>query len=86
MAHIETLDGDIFKSSINGIPCQILVTSYIDEKPIISGLWENSEPGHFEFEFEVYDRKGYPAAWLEAKLTDDINDQIADEFIKLLDE
>jgi len=82
MAKIETQQGEVFESSINGIPCQILVTSYIDEKPIINGLWENSHPGHFEFEFEVYDRKGYRANWLEAKLTDDINDRIAEEFME----
>jgi hypothetical protein len=81
---IETQDGDIFKSSINSIPCQILVTSYIDEPAIISGLWENSHPGCFEFEFDVYDRKGYPAKWLEAKLNDEINDQISEEFQALL--
>jgi len=82
MAKIETQQGDIFESSINGIPCQILVTSYIDEKPIIRGAWEDSHPGHFEFEFEVYDRKGYRANWLEAKLNDEISEQLFEAFME----
>ena len=79
---IESQSGDVFESSISGIPCQILVTSYIDEAPIIHGRWEDSHPGEFEFEFEVYDRKGYRANWLEAKITDDIEIELFEEFME----
>lgn len=83
---IESQNGDVFQGTITGIPCQILVTSYIDEPARISGLWENSFPAEFEFEFEVYDRKGYRANWLESKLNDDIESELSEKYQEILGE
>jgi hypothetical protein len=55
----------IFDSQIAGIPCQINVT-YMTE--YIPKTWYDPECGG-DFEFEVLDRKGYKAPWLEKKLT-----------------
>lgn len=62
----------MIQASIQGIPCQIEVTTFDRKK----GSYSHSAPsdldyyGYTEFEFEVYDRKGYRARWLENKMTD----------------
>lgn len=58
-------------STISGIPCQINPTSVIRVAPDYSNDasdWDHN--GYTGVEFEVYDRKGYPAPWLERKLTE----------------
>lgn len=56
---------------IAGIPCQIKVV----QCDVVPGTWRRDAPsdmdyyGYSEIEFEVLDRKGYPAPWLERKLT-----------------
>lgn len=57
----------MMRSHIAGIPCQIAVTSYT---PADSG-GPFEPPSGPEIEYEVYDRRGYKANWLLAKLTDD---------------
>ena len=58
---------------VAGIPCLALVTFYsAGETGRYHGAWEDCYPSVApELEFELYDRKGYPAAWLERKLTAD---------------
>lgn len=62
----------MIQASIQGIPCQIEVTTYTRTK----GSFSYHAPsdldyyGYTELEFEVYDRKGYRARWLEAKMDD----------------
>ena len=56
---------------IANIPCQIKVTHC----NVVPGTWHQDAPsdmdyyGYSEIEFKVLDRKGYPAPWLERKLT-----------------
>ncbi len=54
-----------------GIPCIIGVTDYEGYMPAYtSGLPENCYPAEGgSGEFEILDRKGYRAKWLEKKLT-----------------
>lgn len=61
------------ESRIQGIPCLIEVTTLKVVKP-----WRGSAQscpssddyyGYSEVEFEVLDRKGYKAAWLERKIS-----------------
>ena len=73
-----------FNSTVSGIPCIIKVTEYTNVPARISGLWENSSPAEFEFEYEVFDRKGYRALWLEEKLMPADDDRLAEEFITYL--
>lgn len=61
----------MFESTIAGIPCQIEIENF---QPIIpaklSGPPEDCYPEEGgEVEYSVLDRRGYPAPWLERKLT-----------------
>lgn len=62
-----------FEFSIAGIPCQIEVKHCLDV-PGNPSCWDSADDyyGYSEVEWEVYDRKGYRAVWLERKLTDEI--------------
>jgi len=51
-----------FKSTVCGIPCIISVTHY-ESTP--STYWE---PSNYECEYDILDRKGYRAKWLERKI------------------
>lgn len=73
----------LMESAIQGIPCQIDVTTCI----VVKGSYSYNAPsdldyyGFTEIEFDVYDRKGYPAAWLERKMTDDDRRRIEGEIM-----
>ncbi len=60
------------ESRISGIPCLIGVTHFNS----VRGSYSYNAPsdmdyyGYTESEWEVLDRRGRPAAWLERKLTD----------------
>jgi len=62
----------MLKSHIQSIPCQIEVTLF-RHHPGSGNRYTATCPsdyyGDTEIEFEVYDRKGYRAKWLERKLT-----------------
>lgn len=58
-----------FESVICGIPCQIKVISFTRYRSGHLGHIDNWQPDDAEeCEFDVLDRKGYPAPWLEAKM------------------
>jgi len=65
---------------IAGIPCKVIVTTFEPYQP--GGFFE--PPGGGEIEFDVYDRRGYKAAWLERKLTEDDEDRIFHEYADYL--
>lgn len=76
-----------FKTRIAGIPCQCKVLTRTDPQPLRIygpnvGDADPPEPG--EFEFEVLDRKGYPAAWLANKLRGDDIDRLYEEALAYL--
>lgn len=58
---------------IDGIPCQLVETYYYAGRPARTwGPPEFCYPEEYpEYEWEIRDRKGYRARWLEAKLTDE---------------
>ena len=62
-----------FPFHIAGIPCQIQATISGESRPAkINAPPEYCYEAEYpEVDFEVLDRKGYPAPWLEAKLTDE---------------
>lgn len=69
------------ESNIAGIPCQIGVT-YFQRVRGSHSYNADSEADYYggtECEFEVLDRKGYKAAWLERKLSDRDVERIEDE-------
>jgi hypothetical protein len=70
-----------FESNVCGIPCIIRVTHYDYYQPaFISGPPENCYPAEGGCgDWEVLDRRGRPAPWLERKLTDRERSRIDDE-------
>jgi hypothetical protein len=67
----------IFNYRIAGIPCKISVISVDFHKG--EGYWAPSSEDAKDWitaEYEVLDRKGYPAEWLAKKVTDKINSDI----------
>jgi hypothetical protein len=71
----------IFPTKVNGIPCQVKVTHYMPGIPAhVMGPPEDcyeAEPE--EFEFELLDRRGRSATWLDRYLTPDVIERIAEE-------
>lgn len=62
------------ETKVQGIPCLVEVTTFINVKP-----WKGSPHtcpssddyyGYTEIEYDILDRKGYRAKWLERKITD----------------
>lgn len=66
----------MMKTRIAGIPCLVDVTSYAPADP--GSFFE--PPSGPEIEYEVYDRRGYKANWLLAKLTDDDDLAILEQY------
>ena len=70
-----------FESNVCGIPCIIRVTHFVS----VRGSYSYNAPsdmdyyGYRECEWEVLDRNGRPAAWLERKLNDRERGRIDDE-------
>lgn len=59
------------ETTISGIPCRVELLSYRPYRDNRRGHiddWLPDDP--VEIEFEVFDRKGYPAPWLAKKMTD----------------
>ncbi len=55
---------------IQGIPCLLSVTHFFEQKPL--GIYADSSDdcyGYTEIEYDVLDRRGRPAPWLEKKMT-----------------
>ena len=75
-----------FTSTVDGIPCIIKVSYFVDLPAKILDIPGNCYPAEFEFEFEVLDRKGRRAVWLERKLTLNDNERLAAEFIEHIEE
>ena len=72
----------LFSTHIQGIPCQIDVTCFTRVKGSFSRNAESDWDyyGYEEFEFDVYDRKGYPAPWLQRKMTPLDEERIYEEY------
>lgn len=69
---------------IAGIPCLIKPTHVFIQEPLgpnCDSDWDAS--GYSEVEFDVYDTKGYPATWLEKKMTDEDEDRIKELILEV---
>ncbi len=73
----------ILATDIQGIPCRVRVLTYIPAKAARTwGPPERCYPDQPEvIEFEVLDRRGYPAPWLERKMLDADTRAIEQEII-----
>jgi len=69
------------ESRVAGIPCLIGVTDFSSVRGSYSYHADSDMDyyGYSESEWEVLDRRGRPAAWLERKLTDRERSRIDDE-------
>ena len=67
---------DTYETRVCGIPCKIEVTEFSVEYPSADC------PGGGDWAYKLYDRKGYRAKWLEAKVTDDEDDRLYCEHLK----
>ena len=76
----------MFSTTIASIPCQIDVTYFDPGEPeCLYGHPDSWHPGTgAEIEFEVFDRRGYRAEWLERKITDAIRSEIEEQCIEHL--
>jgi len=83
----QTID---LESSICGIPCGIHIDTLQVVKPFRGSphLCDSADDfyGYSEIEFTVLDRKGYPAPWLEDKLTPAITADIEIEILTHIEE
>jgi hypothetical protein len=76
------------ETHISGIPCLIAVTNY----KRVKGSFSRNAPsdmdyhGYTESEWEVCDRRGRPAPWLERKLDDAARDRIEEEISEFMEE
>lgn len=72
-----------FASQVCGIPCIIRVDHYYKQRAWRGAVhscpsdWDYY--GYEEVEYSVLDRKGYPAAWLERKLSPKEHSRIIEE-------
>lgn len=76
----------VFDTRVDGIPCQCLVYDYQPSIPMRvtgTGFGDADPPEEEVFEFRILDRLGYPAPWLERKLTATDAARIKKEFLKL---
>lgn len=74
-----------FKTHVSGIPCICRVLHYAPELPMIitgTGFGDCEPPEYEEFEFEILDRKGYKAKWLEDKMDVDDEIRLKEEFLR----
>jgi hypothetical protein len=71
----------IFNTHVNGIPCQCSVLTFNPGTPAqTSGPPEHchdGDPG--EFEFELLDRRGHRAAWLDRYINPQVEDRLLEE-------
>ena len=76
------------ESRVAGIPCLIGVSHF----DCVRGSYSYNAPsdmdyyGYTEIEWDVLDRRGRPAAWLERKLTDDDRQRIEQEIAEAMTE
>lgn len=73
------------ETRVSGIPCIAKVTHYTSVRgnPRADSDWDYT--GYTECEFEILDRRGKPAAWLERKVTDDDRQRIEQEITEQLE-
>jgi len=76
-----------FESTVCGIPCIIRVTYWESYRPpYLGGAPENCYPSEGgEGEWEILDRNGRPAPWLEAKMTDSERVDLDDEVFEYME-
>lgn len=73
----------IFDTRVHGIPCLCRVTHFRPYEPAdLSGHPDNATaPIGSEFEYQILDKRGRYAPWLERYLTSQDNTRLEEEFL-----
>ena len=77
-----------FETTVAGIPCGVVITSYSGARPFRQHTFAGAGPGdcdppeYEDVEWRLVDGDGYPAGWLEEKLNDDDVTRITCECIE----
>ena len=77
-----------FETTVAGIPCGVVITSYSGARPWRQHTFSGAGPGdcdppeYEEVEWLLVDSKGYPARWFEEKLNDNDVTRITCECIE----
>ena len=72
----------IFQTKVNGIPCQCRVNHYeaaVPMKVYGPGMADASPAEEEEFDYDILDRRGRRATWLDKYVTDAVHSRIAEE-------
>lgn len=72
---------DEFWSTVNGIPCKVVVTAFsapVPSNPNVDPLDDPRDEG--QFTFRVFTEDGEPAGWLEDMVTPDDVDKFYREY------
>ena len=75
-----------FHTRVHGIPCLCDVTFYSPGAPMRITGWgfgDAEPPETGEFEYQILDRRGRHAPWLEAKLVEADDDRLLEEYLAL---
>ena len=74
------------ETKISGIPCIVGVTRFLCVRGSFSysAASDMDYSGYTESEFEVCDRRGRPAPWLERKLTEEDTSRIESEIAEYI--
>jgi hypothetical protein len=75
-----------FETTVNGIPCQCLVYAYAPARPMIiygSGWGDCHPPEPEYFEYNLLDRRGRKAPWLERYITPEVNARLMEEYLAI---
>lgn len=73
----------IFPTTVHGIPCKCHVTHYAQAVPMIvygPGMGDATPPEPEEFEYQLLDRRGRRAKWLEKFINPTVDDRMAEEY------
>ena len=77
---------DEFEWRVQGIPCLVRVTYHYRQSPVTVDRRKAQLPedlyGLEDVRFEILDRKGYTAEWLNEKMTTREEDRIKEEIIR----
>lgn len=76
-----------FDTRVNGIPCKCEVLDYQPYIPMRitgPGFGDADPPEDEYFEFQLLDRRGRPAPWLERYLSPDVEDELLAQYREVL--
>jgi len=77
-----------FTTRINNIPCIVHVLGYSPAVPMHvygSGMGDAHPPEPAEFEFEILDRKGYRAKWLDKYVDNAVADDLHQQYALIVE-